>query len=313
MNKNKFKIVILSIRFSNTLRSLCDNDKFEIVGVAEGKPRKKEDIPSLGKTIKRFLLPNKNQFKEYSEKKNIPYHYYNSNVEFSKWLEGIDADIMIVYSLSQLIPESVFGIPKFGTINLHLALLPKYRGPNSWFWSYFNTEKTNGLTVHYIDAGEDTGNIICQYEYQVKLGMTSQEQVIYVQPFCINLLTEAIFKVCKSLDKGIVQNSISSTKRARNLKSTEHASLIGWDTWNIKRIWHLLRGTELWLNAIRQPSGVFHGHRWTIGEYQLREHSLNIGEVYKEKNQYFVVCSDGVILLYVHFSLIIFIKQFVKY
>lgn len=89
----------------------------------------------------------------------------SSSCELESWVKSLSPDLIVVYSMSQLLKENIYSIPRFGTINLHPSYLPEYRGPNPIFWMYYNMEKQGGVTVHYIDQGEDTGNIILQKRY----------------------------------------------------------------------------------------------------------------------------------------------------
>ena len=60
----------------------------------------------------------------------------------------------------------------------------------------------------------------------------------------------------------------TSHERARNIKPNEHKNFIDYKHWSVERVWHFLRGTESWLNALDQPGGIFKGQRWTILEFK---------------------------------------------
>ncbi|MBN2284805.1 MAG: polysaccharide deacetylase family protein [Tissierellales bacterium] len=78
-----------------------------------------------------------------------------------KLVHSLQCDIMAVCGTG-ILRSSVFNIPKKGTINLHQGQLPKYRGAPPGFWELWNGETQAGVTVHYIDEGVDTGDIIDQ-------------------------------------------------------------------------------------------------------------------------------------------------------
>ncbi|HRH41457.1 MAG TPA: formyltransferase family protein [Pyrinomonadaceae bacterium] len=88
-------------------------------------------------------------------------------------MRNANADLGIIYG-TNIIKESVFSIPKFGSINLHQGLAPFYRGGPPVFWELFNDEKEVGLTVHFVAAKVDTGDIILQktvpLEYDFSFG-----------------------------------------------------------------------------------------------------------------------------------------------
>ncbi|MEP6703492.1 MAG: formyltransferase family protein [Acidobacteriota bacterium] len=76
-------------------------------------------------------------------------------------LKRSDADLGILYG-TNIIKESVFDMPRLGSINLHQGLAPYYRGGPTVFWELYNGEKEIGLTVHFVAAEVDTGDIVRQ-------------------------------------------------------------------------------------------------------------------------------------------------------
>ena len=77
--------------------------------------------------------------------------------------------------MSHLLKENVFSIPKFGTVNLHYSYLPEYRGPAPLFWEYYDYVLNPGVTLHYMDKGEDTGDIIYQETDSINPGEKLEE------------------------------------------------------------------------------------------------------------------------------------------
>ena len=91
-----------------------------------------------------------------------------SGVEaFREMILKLKPDLFIVSSFRNILDKKLLSLPKLGAINLHMSLLPKYRGPHPENWAIINNEKTVGFTVHYIDEGIDTGDIIVQSEIAI--------------------------------------------------------------------------------------------------------------------------------------------------
>lgn len=84
-----------------------------------------------------------------------------SHPDVSARLAALRADVAVVGCFTQRIPRAVRQIPRFGFLNLHPSLLPAYRGPTPVFWQLRDGAET-GVTVHYLDAGLDTGDIAAQ-------------------------------------------------------------------------------------------------------------------------------------------------------
>lgn len=82
-------------------------------------------------------------------------------------LKKLKPDVILVAFCSQILSRKVINVPKYGCINIHRSMLPKYRGPQPVFWALLNGERSVGVTVHFIDEKIDTGVIIAQREINV--------------------------------------------------------------------------------------------------------------------------------------------------
>lgn len=87
--------------------------------------------------------------------------------EFRKKLLKLNPDIVLVGSWGEKFEKATFDIPKIATINAHPSLLPKYRGPNPYFWTIKNMEQSSGITLHLMDEGFDSGAILAQEEIKI--------------------------------------------------------------------------------------------------------------------------------------------------
>lgn len=85
-----------------------------------------------------------------------------SDPEIIKKIQDINPEIIFSIGGTQIIPKAVLSIPKLGVLNIHPAMLPKYRGRYSTVHAIFNGEKSTGVTIHWMDEGIDTGSIIMQ-------------------------------------------------------------------------------------------------------------------------------------------------------
>lgn len=77
-------------------------------------------------------------------------------------VKRVEPDLCVISHFERLIKEPILSVPKRGFVNLHPSLLPNYRGMAPQHWPIINGEKEAGITVHYVDEGTDTGNIIVQ-------------------------------------------------------------------------------------------------------------------------------------------------------
>ncbi len=237
---------------------------------------------------------------DYCLEKKLPFYYMNEgcNIDFENWLKKMEPDLIVIFGMSELLKKNIIDIPKKGCINLHPSFLPKYRGGYPVFWTYYYFDLNPGVTVHYIDEGEDTGNIIYQEMIDFPVGATEEEYLDYiVNKNGIDLLLKAIQDIEKDCAPSIKQPVVGSTERARQIHPREYKEIIDWKTWDIKRIWHLLRGTQNWLNVFDFSEVQGEIRSWRILDYRQEDVILELGKVFKEDSAYFVACAQGKIYM----------------
>lgn len=112
---------------------------------------------------KRRLDNQRDQLAEIARACNVPFHLvadYHS-AEGRALIEQAGADLGVICG-TNILRESVFSIPRLGSINLHQGHAPLYRGGPPIFWELFNAEREVGLTVHFVAAKVDSGDILLQ-------------------------------------------------------------------------------------------------------------------------------------------------------
>ena len=80
--------------------------------------------------------------------------------EFRDQIKRIQPDFLVVIAFGHILSEKILQLPKFGAINIHASLLPKYRGPAPIQWAIINGDLQTGITTMFMDKGMDTGNIL---------------------------------------------------------------------------------------------------------------------------------------------------------
>ncbi len=97
-----------------------------------------------------------------------------NNVDFRSQLEQIQPDAILVVAYGRIIPRWMLDLPRFGNLNLHGSLLPKYRGAAPIQWAVANGEPTTGVTTMRLDEGLDTGDILMQREMAIAPDQTAE-------------------------------------------------------------------------------------------------------------------------------------------
>lgn len=151
--------------------------------------------------------------KNFAEINNIPY-LKNENINSEEFLDEVgkyECDLFVSMSFNQIFKNKLINMPKLKTINCHAGKLPFYRGRNVLNWALINDEKEFGITVHYMDEGIDTGDIILQKTYPISDADTYSTLLEIAYKECANILYEAILLILKGDVKSICQSNIHPT------------------------------------------------------------------------------------------------------
>ena len=136
--------------------------------------------------------------KEYSVSKNLKNYQpekVKNNIEFIEKIKELKPDVICVVAYGKILPKEILEIPKFGCINVHGSLLPKYRGAAPIQWSVINGEKVTGITTMYMDIGMDTGDIILKRETEIGEEETTGELWERLSKMGGELLVETLKKI----------------------------------------------------------------------------------------------------------------------
>ena len=161
-----------------------------------------------------FVVPRKNtndtKLKEYCDAYNIDYlpnQSINSKI-FLDILKGYDCEILVSMSFDQIFKNEILNITKYGVINCHAGMLPFYRGRNVLNWVLINDENEFGITVHHVDDGIDTGDIIIQKSFPISDEDDYGSLLNIAFDKCATLLYEALVLVKNQKYTRISQSEI---------------------------------------------------------------------------------------------------------
>ena len=175
-----------------TLKEISTNNKFSISFI-----------------VSRFKKPDQ-KLKKWSKKIGVDFICFkniNSPQAIAK-LKKYDADLFVSMSFDQILKKEIISLPPMGFLNCHAGALPFYRGRNILNWALINDEKEFGVTVHFIDEGIDTGDIILQKKRVISDKDDYSTLLKKAEVLCAECLYEAITKVDSGNFKRIKQKSI---------------------------------------------------------------------------------------------------------
>lgn len=157
-------------------------------------------------------------------------------------IKEINPDAIVVAAYGQILPVSILEIPKYGCINIHASLLPKYRGAAPIEWSIIDGEKQTGVTTMYMAKGLDTGDMIDRVVVEIEDDDTGET----LHDKLANEGAKLILKTLSDLEAG------TATRTAQNDEESCYASMLTKEMGNIdftkpaKEIERLIRGLIPW-------------------------------------------------------------------
>ncbi|MEG1311092.1 MAG: methionyl-tRNA formyltransferase [Romboutsia sp.] len=218
------------------LQKIID-EKHEIIGVVT-----QPDKP-VGRGKKLGMPP----VKELALKHNLDVYQPAKarDEEFVNILKELNPELIIVVAFGQILPKSILDIPKLGCVNVHVSLLPKYRGAAPINWVIINGEEKTGVTTMYMDEGLDTGDMILKTEFSLDNEITAGELHDQMMEIGAQTLKETIDLIEKGCAPRKVQNHDEFTYAPMMNKSLGN---INWNK-NAREIHNLVRGVNPWPSA----------------------------------------------------------------
>ena len=216
------------------LEALNDQYDVELVVTQPDKPvgRKKEIIFN---PVKKFALDKNLNLLQPDKLKD--------NHQAVETLKSINPDIVCVAAYGKILPEEILDIPKYGCINVHASILPKYRGAAPINWSLINGEKETGITIMKMDSGMDTGNIISSH----KIKINDEDDTLMLTEKLSILSAKKIVEFINNLVLNGSYESKSQNENEATLapKIKKEDALIDWQK-DAEGIRNLIRGCNPW-------------------------------------------------------------------
>lgn len=171
--------------------------------------------------------------------------------ECVEYLRQYDADLIVVAAFGQILPKEILDMPKYGCINVHASLLPKYRGAAPIQWAVINGDKVSGVTIMRMDVGLDTGDMIAKEEVVLDEKETGGS--------LFDKLSEVGAQLCVRVIPEIEAGTAVYTKQeeAQATHTTMIKKQLGDIDWTktAKEIECLIRGLNPWPSAYTRLNG----------------------------------------------------------
>jgi len=263
-----------------TLKALIKSNH-ELVGVVSNTPKPM----GRGRQLKHSPV---GQFSRENNLLLIEADSLKSEKLFNQLTE-LRPDIFVVVAY-RILPKSLIELPKYGALNLHASLLPKYRGAGPIQWALMNGDEKTGVTVFQIVSKMDRGDILLQME----MGIEPNDTMLILGMRLCNAGADLVVDALNGLENSTISARPQNNEFATSApKISKEMTIIDW-TWSAKKIHNWIRG----LSPRPGMSTQLNGKNIRIYKTKVMESSTGIpGEIIKIDHAITVATGEGALSL----------------
>jgi len=263
----------------DSLSGLIDSDQFDVLAVFTAPDRPAGRGQEMqASAVKKLAVYEK-----------LPV-FQPEKIKDQEWVEKItelQPDAIVVVAYGQIIPQSILDIPKYGCINVHASLLPKYRGASPIHMAITNGEKETGVTIMQMDAGMDTGAKIKAQKTKIKSEDNLESMHDKLSIMGADLLIDCLPKYIAGEIKPVPQDN-NEASYTQILKKKD--GKIDWNQAS-EEVVNMIRGFNPWPGTFTE----WEGKCLKILAAQASHKDLAPGQVAYEDNHIFIGTKDGAI------------------
>lgn len=205
--------------------------------------------------------------------------------QFIEELRKINADLFVIVAF-RILPVNVFTLPKYGSINLHGSLLPRYRGAAPIQWALINGDTVTGVTTFFLKEKVDTGNMLLQEKIKIE----PEDNFETLHDKMKEIGAEVLLNTISLIEKDEVKEKSQDDSLASPApKITKEICKINWDE-DAEKIHNLIRGLSPF------PGAFFELGEKTYKIYKsksIKEPELDAGEIKQTKKELYIGCTHG--------------------
>ena len=215
-----------------------------------------------------------------------------SQPDFLDRLRELNPDLIVVIAFGQILRKEVLDLPKYGCVNVHVSLLPKYRGAAPINWAIINGEEKTGVTTMFMDEGLDTGDIIKTREFSLDDEINAGQLHDIMMEEGADVLSQTVKAIEDGTAERIRQNDDESTYAPMMDRNLGHIDFKK----SAVSIHNLVRGTVPWPGAwCESPYGKMKIWKTRIGQGHTDREPGTIVSVGKQGIE--VACGMGMLLI----------------
>lgn len=204
-------------------------------------------------------------------------------------LVALAPDLICVATFPWLLPPAILIQARLGAVGLHPSLLPRHRGPDPLFWTYVQDDREAGVTLHFLDEGEDTGDVLAQKGIPLARGRPVAELYAELAELGAELLAGRL----ESLARGVAPRAAQDPRAATREPVPPAQWPVALEEWGSERVWHTLRGlgaTGRLVAPRERPVRLGPAHA-----FRIESHGRPAGMLEPARSGWRIYCRDGVV------------------
>lgn len=259
------------------LEKVVNSKRHEVVAVFTNRPK------AQNRGLKEVLSPVHTLALKY----NIPVHTPTSlkKPDITSLIDSIDAEIMVVVAYGFIIPKNILELKKYGCLNIHPSLLPKYRGAAPLQRTIINGEKESAVCIMQMDEGLDTGDIIIQEKFILPERVT----LSYLHDKCAHLGADLLIQTLDQIEL-LPRTPQNNEGVVYAHKLTKEEAKINWEE-SAYQIDCKIRGMNPWPGTYFEYEGKI--IKIFEAEYKITPHTYLAGTVINDKFE--IACKEGIL------------------
>ena len=207
-------------------------------------------------------------------------------------IKALSPDILVVVAYGRLLPDDILAVPKYGAVNVHGSLLPKYRGAAPIQWAVLNGDKVTGVSTMYLASEMDSGDII--YTSQTEIGEFETSGELFDRLMVMG--AELLVKTLRDIEAGTAPRTPQNHAEATHVSMLDKSiSPINWNKTPREIVKHIY-GLQPWPVATMELEGAV--YRVFAAEYTGNHTGKEPGQIVSAGNAGLeIACAGGATLM----------------
>ncbi len=196
---------------------------------------------AVGRTARTIGLLKKDPVTEWVKRARVPTVTTSSGNDphVAGMMRSECPDLVCIATFPWILGANLLALSGRGVINMHPSLLPRHRGPNPYFWTYYHNDRTTGVTVHVVTERVDAGPILAQAGTELRRGEPIEEMYAKLSRLGGDLVRRVVANLDSLMNEARVQDDTLATCAP---SVGTNVPMVDFTHWDVERVWHFMKG-----------------------------------------------------------------------